>query len=163
MKSNTIKLYTTNKVLEKKNDLQKELIIFTSVSTFKDNTWDLNKIKKSENMMDSNASLYFTPIPSIYKDTVKYFIIVSLTKGKSYSLMKTRVSSLGVFFNYVFMECNVISLSNINKSTLLNFEMYLHDKKDFAKSTKETIWSSVNMFFKTMASWEGMMRRNISL
>lgn len=161
MNSNTIRLYTTNKVLEKRTDLQKDLLIFTSVSTFKDDTWDLNKIKKSENMIDSSVSLYFTGIPAIYKDIVKYFIIVSLTKGKSYSVTNTQVYSLGIFFNYVFIECNMTPVGSINKSTLLNFEMYLHGEKELAKSTKEAIWSSINMFFKTMASWEGMSKTKV--
>jgi len=161
MQENTMRLYTTNEALENKTDLQKELSIYTSSSTFKDDIWKLDKLKKAENIKDSSVSLYFAPIPSLYKETVKYFIISSLSKGKSYSVMSTRVYSLGVFFNYVYSECNALPLISINKSILMNFEIYLYDTKKFAKSTKEAIWSSINMFFKTMALWEGMPKAKV--
>lgn len=161
MENNSFKLYTTSEELEESEYSQKGVLIYSSFSKFEEDKWVLDKLKKSKNIKDSKVSLYFTSIPAIYKNSVKYFVIVSLNKGKSYSTINTQVYSLGVFFNYVHDQCKAIQLSGINKSILLNFEMYLHDTKEFVKSTKEAIWSSINMFFKTMALRKGMPNSKI--
>lgn len=161
MKENDMRIYSTSEALEGKEDLKKEITFYSSSSKFEEDIWVLDRLKKSRIIKDSELSLYFKSIPTIYKDTVKYFVLFTLGSGKSYGLISTRVNSLVHFFNYVHTECNAIPLSDINNSIMLNFEIYLHETNKFAKSTKETIWSSINMFFKTMVSWKGMPQSKI--
>lgn len=135
---------------------------FSSHSTFDSDTWLLDKLKKAANIRDGNISLYFSKINRMYVWHTKFFILQSLHKGKSFGLLNTNLYGLQKFFEFIVINYGAIPLKDFNKNIITEFEFYLHDNDSFSKSTKETIWSALNVFFKTMGQVDGMPKQKIT-
>jgi len=164
MEDNIIKLYTTNEAVEKEpNELRSDLEHYSSHSQFDGDSWVLDKLKRAASVRDSDVKMRFKTIPSLYKEYVKYFAIMILGKGRlSCKTLAREIYLLGNFFKFVQETCNERPLHKIDRTIIINFEMYLHDLKR-SESTKKSIWKVVMDFFKTMGSFKGMPKVNIAV
>lgn len=154
--SNAIKIhYTSNKSLENKQELYESLSMFTDVSTFEENKWYLNNKKKTSSETPASYALYFASIPSVYVTTVKYFILLLLLKGRSIKTLQGHLFSLTTFLKFLGKEYDGILLKQIDTSIIMHYEEFVYKSK-FTKATKESLWSTINVFFLTMSTWDGL-------
>lgn len=127
---------------------------------FYDDKWVCNIFIRNPSIKKHNVTLRFSRIPNKYKDIVKYFSAISLVHGKSINTVISYLSDLIRFFD--FWSNKGIDICFFNEYSLVEFYEYLNSK-DFSKNTKSGIWSTMNMFFKTMNGWDNKELKNLFL
>ncbi|MFA2821555.1 tyrosine-type recombinase/integrase [Bacillus wiedmannii] len=162
MENRKIDFSLTNMDLLGKDDFKTSLSIFSSDSSFEENIWIMDKVKKAENYRKSDYSYYFSSVPELYKDFVKFYILLCLIKGRSHGNLSSHLHGLITFFKFIDSNYGVTPLKEFTKQMINHFEIEIRDNETFSKATKESIWSSINGFFKHMVNFNGMPNRKLT-
>ncbi|TGU69923.1 hypothetical protein E4633_20235 [Geomonas terrae] len=128
----------------------------TSASAFTDTIWFLDKLKRSAGHSDGNYKIYFASIPAMYRDVVRFWVLLRLRNGGAVSTQSSNVVSMANCLKFFIKEVGAPDLSEINRLVIEAYEDYLLPRRDISKSSKECWWSAVNNFFKDMQTWPYM-------
>lgn len=139
-----------------KNELIQHLPEMGTNIVFEDNTWFLDRLKRSPGESDASYTLYYSSIPTIYIEISKYFVIMRYCEKRAVRTIQSNLYGLTEFFRYLKKYHNCIELHMVNKLFIKQYELYLRESDNFKKSTKEGIFTGINNFFNTMKGWEGM-------
>lgn len=126
---------------------------------FQDDVWICDKRIRSTAEVKSDVTLYFSRVPTVYQNAVKYFTVVQLVSGAGISTCAGKILSLTTFTRFLSMQTKPVSFSNCDISTALQYRDYL-DGLSLAESTKALKWSAVNIFYRVMEGWEGISHKN---
>ena len=123
--------------------------------SFDSDKWICEKRLKSSAGVLSKVTIYFSKVPDRYKVMVKYFAVLRMLDGRSVSTVNGDVCNISVFLNFI----NSSTLSDISVITASEFKNYL-DKKGYAESTKNSIWSDTSVFLERMNSFDEITLKN---
>lgn len=126
---------------------------------FTSDKWICGTLRRSPAEKAGIYTLYFDRIPSLYKDAVKYFAIISLVQSKSIATVKTYIGDLIRFFDFWTSYKENGALYTCNEFAAVDFYQYLESRK-LAEATNIGIWSSMSTFFKTMNGWDKKLLKN---
>ena len=126
---------------------------------FSSDKWACDKFRRAPSEKANMYTLYFHKIPMPYREAAKYFAAISLIRGKSIATAKTYIDDLIRFFDFWVTQNKDAALRLCDEFAAADFYQYL-EERGLAESTNIGIWSSVNMFFKTMNGWDDMSLKN---
>lgn len=126
---------------------------------FQDDVWICDKRIRSAAEVKSDVTLYFSRIPAVYRDAVKYFIAIQLVSGAGISTCAGKILSLTTFTCFLSMQIKPVSFSDCDISVASQYKDCLNGMC-LAESTKALKWSGVNIFFRVMEGWEGISHKN---
>jgi integrase len=122
---------------------------------FDDDTWFLDRLIRSAGEANTDYTLYFSSIPSEYRDLGKFFSLMEYNEKKAVRTIKADLSGLTVFLKYISEKHETIELSQVNKAVINQYELYLKDSS-YKKSTKEHLFTAIKNFFSIMKGWTEM-------
>lgn len=114
---------------------------FTTISSFSEDTWVLDKLKRA-GQHKGKYSLYFATIPECFMYETKLSCLQRLNERISVCTVGGYITSLRFFYNFLQNHTNITSLENLNKNILDNFVMYL-DEAQISKGSKESHYTNV--------------------
>lgn len=126
---------------------------------FSTDKWVCDRLRRAPAEKTNMYTLYFSKIPTTYRETVKYFSAISLIRGKSIATAKTYVDDLIRFFDFWIVRKGSVPLYLCDEFTAAEFYQYLEERR-LAEATNIGVWSSVNTFFKTMNGWDNKVLKN---
>lgn len=126
---------------------------------FEADSWKCDKLVRIASEYSGSYTLGFEGIPNRYKEMVKYFSIIRMLNGKSPKGIRTHIYDLGLFFKIIDVEYKNFHIEKCTHSTAIRYKEYL-DKEYNNMATKNTKWSSVNVFFRTMQGFDGKKYKN---
>lgn len=150
--NDNIRVSFTDNSTQTRNELRQRLSLYSNESIFDDDVWRCNKAVKNKGESPSNYSISFRGIPIQYLEIFKYYILIRMG-DVSIRNLHSAVPYYNHFFNFLYKDCNRIELSRVTSKTIKIFESYIANL-ELAHATKEAIWSSNRLFFKTMISWD---------
>lgn len=118
---------------------------------YEDDTWACDKKRKNITSKKSAYTIYFTNIPSQYKNLVKDFTIMSFSMGKGFVGIQTIVKRVVTFLTYI--DSIDVELININKETVQMFKKYLSDMQG-TETNKNGIWGAIKTFLQIIKNLE---------
>ncbi len=124
---------------------------------FDDDKWICDKRIKSQSEPLNYSIIYFTTIPERYKNMAKYYAIIRIANGDTIRTIKSRVSRIKVFFE--FIDQLGISFENININTAHILKNFLADS-EYSISTIKDIWRETNTFTNTMNGFDRIKIKN---
>lgn len=131
------------------------LVSLSNTSRFEDETWVCEKKIKSVSQNANDVSIYFSKTPLPYKEMVKYYSLMRLQKGIGIKTVCNEVWSLNRFLIFL----GEVPITDVAVMTAGEFKIYL-DRKSYAESTRGSIWSALERFFRMMNGFEGLRLRN---
>lgn len=123
--------------------------------SFDSDKWICEKRLKSSAGVLSKVTIYFSKVPNRYKVMVKYFAVLRLLDGRNISTVNGDVCNISVFLNFI----NSSTLSDISVITASEFKNHL-DKRGYAESTKNSIWSDTSVFLERMNGFNEITLKN---
>lgn len=138
-----------------REELKSLLPLIGSNIDFYSDTWFCDKKKRSGGHDNTSYTLYFANYPPKYCEIVKYYALMRIREKVSLNSLSLDIWALGVFFGFVENKYKGLELNQINKSLIFDYEQYIKTSK-YKKSTKESMFTALNNFFKTMKDWDEM-------
>lgn len=118
---------------------------------YEEDTWACDKKRKNPSSKKSAYTIYFTNIPSMYKNLVKDYVIMSFSMRKGFSGIQNVVKRIVTFLKYI--ESINVELKYINKEVVNTFKKYLAGMSG-AESNKNGIWGAVKTFLEVIKGLE---------
>lgn len=126
---------------------------------FEDEKWVCDRRIRSTAEMRCDVTLYFRPIPELFRDLVKYYCVIILINGAGIVTAASKLTSLASFFRFLEEHYPDMESFNISVHIAAGYRLWL-DANGFAESTKALKWRELNIFFHTMRGWSGNMNIN---
>lgn len=130
-----------------KEEADKKLKEYSSVSKFDDDVWLIDKIGQDKNILDRDRRIIFKKFFGCnYKDELKLWAIILLLKRRSVKTIAKSVNDFSKINSYVNKELS--SLKNVSESSLI----MLHNNLfiDCYYRYNREIWQHMMLFFKDM-------------
>lgn len=143
-----------------KSELEYYLSTISNILNFESNTWCIDKLRKSVSQSPGTYTLYFSKIPLEFCNITKYFCLIQLRDRRSISTVRTKISGLNYFFNFLLSEYALNDLSMLNNSIITSYENYLR-MSNLNSSTRHTYWSAMLIFFKKLNNWKEMPKSSL--
>lgn len=124
---------------------------------FEDNKWICDKRMKTQSEPLNYSIIYFTTIPERFRDMSKYYALIRITNGDTVRTIKSRMSRIKSFLN--FMAQANIQFKDINISTSHMFKEFLEDA-EYSIATIKDAWRETNSFVNTMNGFDGVRIKN---
>ena len=118
-------------------------------STFDDDIWTLDKMRRNNAQKATDYSIYFKNIPAQFKETVKSYATLKLITGIRTTTCRSIVNSLCHLGEYA-LKNNVADLSLCCNYTFAEgFKKHL-DMRLRSENTKTNVWGAVGTFYRSI-------------
>ncbi|WP_455718561.1 tyrosine-type recombinase/integrase [Anaerosporobacter sp.] len=142
-------------IADEDEELIESIKTYSIVTSFYDNTWVLEKLKR-KGLGKGKNTLYFVNIPSEYAVITKKFALSRLNRRIAVSTVQSNITGLSRFYAFLKEQCNSLSIDKVNKELINAYQDYLEYVTDVKKSTKESYWTAITAFFSKMSAFEGI-------
>jgi len=145
MRSDTI--VTEDYAEERKAEYINYFSSISSASVFEDDHWNCDKLQRSSAQREHELEFDFKYVPAVYKEDVKYFILISLMSRQAVSSIKNKLGELRPLYEYAY-ELGLDRLVDCsNHSFAVRFKKYL-DNYCPSEKARRNKWQTANMFCK---------------
>lgn len=134
-------------------ELKLFLPLYSSNNKFEDDIWVMDKLLSNQSTAQPVRTLYFTKISDREKEMLKIFSLSKLSTKKGIRTIKTNIYGIQKFIGFLSSKLGGISLLDVNKKVILEFENYLKMMKLSFRS-KEAIWGGVASFYTELGRYE---------
>ena len=138
-----------------KSELRSLLPLLGTNIKFNDETWACVKKKRSGGDANNMHTLYFAKIPNKYCDIVKYYALLKINEKSVLGSLPGELWGLKKFFQFIEKKYPGLELNKINRTLINDYEQYVRGLR-YQKSSKESLFSSINNLFRTMKDWPEM-------
>ncbi|MFJ7185583.1 tyrosine-type recombinase/integrase [Lysinibacillus xylanilyticus] len=129
------------------------LPLYSSSNKFEDDIWVMDKLLSNQRVTQPVRKVYFTQIPDKEKNLVKIFVLVKLSMKLSIRTIKTNIYGVKNFIEFLSNEMSSISLVEVNRKIILEFEDNLK-MMELSFRSKEAIWGGIASFFTELGRYE---------
>jgi integrase len=126
---------------------------------FDEDTWVCDKRIRSAAEPENYMNLYFSAIPSAYKELVKYYALLRLLHGDTARTVRSRIARLVPFLKFLTEACLAPLLSDCDIRTASRLKEHL-DASSLADSTIRDIWREAGTLYRTMDGFNGIPCKN---
>ena len=139
---------TTTQEDSQKEDMEKSLSFYTSLSTFDDNTWIINKLNLDENRTNKERSIYF--------GTFKNKGLLYETKEWAIKLLLQRVGSKTISHNVLNIRyCdkvieNIETFGDLTEKDMFNIYSHIFNNNNRGIKTNLENWFSLKSMMKDL-------------
>lgn len=134
-------------------EIKSFLPLYSSTNKFEDDIWVMDMLLTNQSIAQPVRKLYFTKIPDKEKNLVKVFVLVKLAMNFSLRTVKTNIYGVKTFIEFLSNELSGISLVEVNKKVILEFEKNLK-MLELSYRSKEAIWGGIASFFTELGRYE---------
>ncbi|MGB4590468.1 MAG: tyrosine-type recombinase/integrase [Clostridiaceae bacterium] len=138
------------------DELISTLNSFSNISKFEEPSWYLDRLSKGSFEKRGEYTLYFNGSSDNFMWYVKMFSLIRLNERCGVRTVQSNIYGAKYFLNYLLDDFPNTSLSGINKEIILEFEIFLRKDKRYAKATKESIWTGVSSFLRSIQGLQGV-------
>jgi integrase len=130
---------------ERKDEYRNYFPSISSASAFEDDLWSCDKLRRSSSQRKQELEFDFKYVPVIYKEDIKYFIVINLMSRQAVSTIKKKLGDLRPLYEYAY-ELGLKRLFNCsNHSFAVRFKKYL-DEHYPSEEVRRNKWTAANMF-----------------
>lgn len=144
MKNNTVIIQDFQQSKEER--YRNFVMEISSTSTFYDDVWECNKLRRTPAQRASDLKLKFRLFPEPYKDSIKYFAIINLMGGNMLSTVINKLQGIIFLCDYAF-EIKIKDVTiGLNNAFAQKFKKHL-DLYIKSEDAKRRRWCIVNEFY----------------
>jgi len=126
---------------------------------FDEDTWVCDKRMRSAGEPKNYMNLYFSAVPSAYKEMVKYYSLLRLLHGDTVRTIRSRIARLVPYLKFLTAACSAPLLSDCDIRTASRLKEHL-DASSLADSTIRDIWREAGTLFRTINGFDGVPCKN---
>lgn len=138
-----------------KEDYRAFLTSQSTISAFEDDKWICDLRRRSAAEQVCKLTIYFSSVPTAYREMVKYAVLLELMEGKRVNTVDLYVNSVGLFLQFLgglLLESVDIEIAQKYRQTL--------DGSGLSESTRQRRWMCISRFLTAMNGYDGMRLRN---
>lgn len=122
---------------------------------FDSDKWICDKRLQNQAQLLSKVTIYFSKIPTRYKEMVKYYALIRLMEGKGVSTVRGDIGNVAAFLNFM----GSMPLTEISVMTASRYKEYL-DAKAYSECTRNGLWADASQFLNRMNGYDGVRLKN---
>ncbi|MEG0900282.1 MAG: hypothetical protein RSF40_11315, partial [Oscillospiraceae bacterium] len=127
--------------------------------SFEDDTWICNKRIRNNSDPAHYVHIYFSSVPSQYRELAKYFAIIRILRGDTIRTIRSRVLCVVTFTKFLIEHCGAIPIFDCD--TRIAFKLKEHlELSTWAVGTKKDIWLQASALLKSMNGFDGNSCKN---